>query len=110
MKKFIIKLIVKEAKRRELKTPATDKLAHYYWGDVFDAWIGTILSSLLILIFGPYYIIGILPILINYLGGRLKEYSDGQGNGTKEKKDVWFTLKPSIKFSLFLTIIIYLLN
>ncbi|TVZ55591.1 hypothetical protein OD91_0846 [Lutibacter sp. Hel_I_33_5] len=84
-------------------TPATDKLAHYYWGVIYSMitfivvqfFLSPIVSSIIALIFTSF-----LAYKKEQNDGKLK--ADGTKKGNKEMLDFVFTIIPAIQILLII--------
>ncbi|TXD47326.1 hypothetical protein [Polaribacter sp. IC073] len=95
-------------------TPAPDKLAHYYWGNKWWAFLGSatailILATLKLFLTVNYWFIPLifLPYITALLAAKSKEKRDSTGLGTVEKLDVKYTVSPSYLQCFFLLVIIF---
>lgn len=112
MKRLIKKLasvVAKLAKLQTNNTPAPDKLAHAFWGDVLWSNIGYISSIYLVFIY-PSYLLVLIPILTTVVPAASKELSDGKGFGNKEFSDFLYTLTSLPIKALSLLVMVYLQN
>ena len=75
-------------------TPANDKLAHYFWGDIYST-IGLIFA-LMGSIFTSSVLLALLPFIFAAVPAYLKERRDGKGHGSKEIADFVYTVVSSI--------------
>lgn len=105
--KKLYKWIADKAKWTTKNTPAPDKLAHAFWGDVLWSNIGYISAIVLTLILPSFWWI-LLPVLSNAVPALTKELSDDDGHGNKEWKDFFFTLTSLPVKLISLVIITYL--
>jgi hypothetical protein len=112
-KSFTEKIISYQTKN----TPATDKLAHYFWGNRWWAFAGTLIALSILLLAKLFFVVSIwcLPIVVlPYLTARIaaekKEKRDATGLGNSEKLDIKYTVAPScIQCFLLVVIVICLL-
>lgn len=112
-KQTVLNWVVKQSAWREKKSPATDKLKHYYWASIIEQNIGTILFLLVLSLTSTTLLLilaALLPGLLCWLSGKTKEWSDGNGNGYKDIKDIWFTTLPGLQRTILLLIILYLIH
>ena len=85
-------------------TPKSDKLAHYYWGDIYSS-IGMFLALFINMYYSSLFL-AILPFLFAAIPAYLKEYWDGKGNGFKENADFVYTVLSSVPKVILLVIMI----
>lgn len=109
----IIKYIVKHSAWRSKNSPEKDKLEHNYWAEIIESNIGTLLFVIVALFFNTLWqllLAALLPTLICYASGKLKEWSDGKGNGNKESEDIFFTTLPGTIKTIILIVVIIILK
>ena len=75
-------------------TPENDKLAHYFWGDIYST-VGLLLVLILNL-FTSTAALALLPFLSSAIPAYLKERMDGKGYGTRERADFIYTVVSSM--------------
>ena len=110
MKKLGEKIIAYQNKN----TPAFDKLAHYYWGNEWWSFLGSVIAILVLAIVKlfltvPFWYclpVVVLPYVSALFFATQKEKRDATGLGNSEKADIKFTVKPAFIQMLFLIVII----
>ncbi|QQV91419.1 hypothetical protein Leef1_9 [Polaribacter phage Leef_1] len=96
-------------------TPASDKLAHYYWGNRIWSLLGTVIALVIIFTIDVFFglSIGLIPLvlipsLVSLVAAYSKEKSDAVGEGNSEVEDIVYTVRPSY-IQDFLLLIIFLI-
>ena len=93
-------------------TPASDKLAHYYWGDILWSNIGYILA-IFMSFFIPSYTLILFPLLTVVIPAASKEKRDGElnengiKNGNRELADFFYTIAPAIPKMIVVACVVY---
>ena len=85
-------------------TPAQDKLAHFFWGDIYST-IG-LLCALIGSVFTGSILLAFLPFIFSAIPAYMKEQRDSKGYGAIELKDFIYTVASSIPKTISLLIFI----
>ena len=97
-----IKTMKKIIELKQKFTPAADKLAHFFWGDIYSS-IGMFIALFINMYYSSLFL-ALIPFLFAAIPAYLKEYWDGKGNGFKENADFVYTIVSSIPKAIIILI------